>query len=363
MSKLSKDARYWDDMRAARAQEQASKRRTAYLHQRDEDDRMMCAEWGLKHEPTLPYDPTVFNPCDVIQVIANENDLDFQTASEVHEWLARYEPDTLEPLAEIADEGETIPVPDPDVVDEAVRALGYKSLTPEEISWLRQQYGLETDSGSQWFHLTQGGMSSDEASEVILRKKAEKDGKIFSKDDAATLKEKAHEVPMKADLESVIRKGTRVDKRHPQAGIESYLSQFKEPYKKGTLEFYRYMNKEYQVWVSPDGSQKKILASQPLYSNSDSDYATMPTDLMMRHLSDATEYLAKHGDFGKLMPTYGMINRDQLIAELTRRGVQIVKSCPMCGKQHVSMDDVCKECHDKSSNWLPPGIPDSDYRD
>ena len=88
-------------------------------------DDMMMAQWGVMHEPILPYDPTVFNPKDVMQSIADENDLDLETAALVHEWLLANDPDQLEPLKEVSDEGETIPVPDPDVVQDALEALGH----------------------------------------------------------------------------------------------------------------------------------------------------------------------------------------------------------------------------------------------
>lgn len=79
----------------------------------------------VTHESTPPYDPAVFNPQDVMQTIADENDLDIKTAAEVHDWLMKTDPEQLEPLEEVDDEGATIPVPDPDAVQEALEALGY----------------------------------------------------------------------------------------------------------------------------------------------------------------------------------------------------------------------------------------------
>lgn len=43
-----------------------------------------------------------------------------------------------------------------------------KTLTDSELNRLRQKFGLETDSGSEWARLTASGLSSNEASERIL---------------------------------------------------------------------------------------------------------------------------------------------------------------------------------------------------
>ncbi len=68
----------------------------------------------------LPYDPQKYDPAMITQSIADENELDWEIAFEVHMWLLKNDPDQLTPLDEIGDEGETMPVPDPDVVQEAV---------------------------------------------------------------------------------------------------------------------------------------------------------------------------------------------------------------------------------------------------
>jgi hypothetical protein len=142
-------------------------------------DDMMSTQWGVMHEPVLPYDPTVFNPRDVIQSIADENEVDLETAAKVHEWLVKNDPDQLEPLEEVSDEGETIPVPDPDVVQEALNALGYpghhgnidrqteqieaieKELHPKEITAIdfshvgRVDLGVPSGKYHKWERTTQ----------------------------------------------------------------------------------------------------------------------------------------------------------------------------------------------------------------
>lgn len=119
------------------------------------------------------------------------------------------------------------------------------------------------------------------------------------------------------EITRIMRDGTRYDEDYPEEAMKTYLSQFVEPWKNGSLEFYRYEGRGYQIWTSPDGKKKAILASNELYSDSLGRFASMPTDLMISHLTDAAENLAKHGDFAKLMPTYGMMNKQDMMRELT----------------------------------------------
>jgi len=120
------------------------------------------------------------------------------------------------------------------------------------------------------------------------------------------------------EITRIMRDGTRYDAGYPEEAMRRYLAQFKEPWKQGSLEFYRLEGTQYQIWTSLDGTRKAILAESPLYSDSDSEYATMESDLMIKHLTDAAEELAKHGDFAKLMPTYGMMNKQAMMEELTQ---------------------------------------------
>ncbi len=120
------------------------------------------------------------------------------------------------------------------------------------------------------------------------------------------------------EITRIMEQGKRYDRDYPEEAMRRYLSQFKEPWKLGSLEFYRLEGTEYDIWTSPDGLKKAILSTSPLYSDSDSLYATMESALMIKHLTDAAEYLMKHGDFGKLMPTYGMMNKEAMMEELTK---------------------------------------------
>lgn len=119
------------------------------------------------------------------------------------------------------------------------------------------------------------------------------------------------------EITTIIRDGKQHKADYPEEAMRAYFNQFKEPWKKGSLEFYRYGDKEYQIWTSPDGTKKAILAANPLYSDSDGEFTTMSTDLVIRHLTDVAEEVARHGDFAKLMPTYGMRNQQQMMSELT----------------------------------------------
>jgi hypothetical protein len=119
------------------------------------------------------------------------------------------------------------------------------------------------------------------------------------------------------EITRIMRDGTRYDEDYPEEAMRRYLRQFIDPWKEGSLEFYRYEGREYEIWTSPDGKKKAILNSNPLYSNSGSTFASMTTELMIRHLTDAAEELTKHGDFAKLMPTYGMMNKEEMMREMT----------------------------------------------
>jgi hypothetical protein len=120
------------------------------------------------------------------------------------------------------------------------------------------------------------------------------------------------------EITRIMRDGTRYDEDYPEEAMRRYLNQFIDPWKEGSLEFYRYEGRGYQIWTSPDGMKKAILASNELYSDSTSGFASMSTDVMIRHLTDAAEELTKHGDFAKLMPTYGMMNKEEMMRELTQ---------------------------------------------
>lgn len=138
------------------------------------------------------------------------------------------------------------------------------------------------------------------------------------------------------EITRIMRDGTRYDEDYSEEDMRTYLSQFVEPWKQGSLEFYRYEGRGYQIWTSPDGKKKAILASNELYSDSVSRFASMPTDLMISHLTDAAEELTKHGDFAKLMPTYGMMNKREMMTELTEyRGLTEDQIYAQVDAEHV----------------------------
>ncbi len=120
------------------------------------------------------------------------------------------------------------------------------------------------------------------------------------------------------EINKIMREGKRWWSDYPEEVMERYLKQFKEPWKHGTLEFYRYGGKEYTIWTSLDGTKKAIMHAEKLYSDSDSHFATMETPLIVKHLTDAAEQLVKHGDFAKLMPTYALTERGAMMEELVR---------------------------------------------
>jgi hypothetical protein len=95
--------------------------------------RTPTKKWPGKIKPIkiadMPYDPEQFRTEHVVQVIANENDLDFDLATKVYNYILRNDPDELEPLAPISvrrdgtDEGWTIPVPSPEIIEEALESI------------------------------------------------------------------------------------------------------------------------------------------------------------------------------------------------------------------------------------------------